>query len=417
MAQVQFWGGVGVIGSSKIVIEQDGWRVLLDFGLEFNPGAGLYREGIRPRDGYALADRLRAHDAPWLPSIYDPDLASGLTGLAFGNNHKTAVFITHAHLDHIGLTGYIDPAIPIWASPDTIRIMAAARRAGEQFEGHWPVIRSFEAEKPMSFGPFHITRYDVDHDIIGASGYQIMTDSGKVAFTGDIRLHGRHSEKSLRFAQQVKECKALVIEGTTLSFGFKESVRPEQQVDEDFARILGNTPGLILIAMFPRNLERIASFLKLAQRHEREFLWPLSTAAFLQAMGLAAIPATAERLSGIKRHPERYVLQLDPGEWPAMLDLPLGPGAVFVHANGIPLGVFDPLWPVLQDWLTYVHTPFWPIGTGGHASPDGLRQLLDIIRPDIVFPLHSKEPDRLWPPPGTSRWLPERGRIYNLSMM
>ena len=37
MADISFWGGVGVIGSSKVLIEQDSWRVLLDMGLDFSP--------------------------------------------------------------------------------------------------------------------------------------------------------------------------------------------------------------------------------------------------------------------------------------------------------------------------------------------------------------------------------------------
>ncbi|PSR26480.1 MAG: hypothetical protein C7B47_10615 [Sulfobacillus thermosulfidooxidans] len=414
MATIQFFGGVGVIGSSKIVIEQDGWRVLLDFGLEFNPGGGLYRQGIVPRLSHALSDRLRTGDAPWLSHIYDPDLAKGVDELKVGNDHKTAVFITHAHLDHIGLTGYIDPHIPIWASPDTIEIMRAAREAGEAFEGHWPSLRPLEAEKPLNFGPFTVTRYDVDHDIIGASGYSVATNSGLVAFTGDIRLHGRHPEKSLGFAHKVEGCTALVIEGTTLSFGFKDPIRTEYEVDQDFSKILKNTPGLVLLTVYPRNLERIQAFIKIAQAHHRDILWSEPTAAFLQAMGLDVRAFSEELLPDITKNPEHYVLQLIPSDWPLMLDLPLGPGSVFVHANGAPLGTFDPLWPVLQDWLRYVHTSFWSIGTGGHASPDGLRELLEIIHPKVVFPLHSQEPDRLWPPPGTKRWLPERGRIYDL---
>lgn len=85
------------------------------------------------------------------------------------------------------------------------------------------------------------------------------------------------------------------------------------------------------------------------------------------------------------------------------------PGSVFVHANGEPLGAFDPGWDVLQDWLKFLHVPFWSIGTSGHASPEDLNRLVQWVQPDILFPLHSREPDRLLPPPGTLRWLPERG--------
>lgn len=415
MATVRFYGGVGVIGSSKILIEQGGWRVLLDFGLDFSPGTGLFRGAVGPRPGHELSDRLKTQMAPGIPFLYRPELMGAVGDLPSGTDGRTAVFITHAHIDHIGLAGDIDPRIPIWASADTARIMNALK-SSQELQGSWPELQVMAAETPVSFGPFRVVRYDVDHDIVGASGYGVETEDGVVAFSGDLRLHGRHPEKTWHFAQKVQGARALVMEGTTLSFGFQEAVRTEGQVDRDFARIVGMTPGLVLATVYPRNIERVAAFMQVAEELHREFLWPRPMARFFQAMGLKAEVWDADRLEGVNKHPERYIMQLSPPDWPMMLDLPLGPGAAFIHANGEPLGAFDPHWTLLQDWLAALHTGFWPIGTGGHASPDGIRQLLETIRPDILFPLHSREPDRMQPPPGAARWLPEKDRVYDLSL-
>jgi ribonuclease J len=41
-----------------------------------------------------------------------------------------------------------------------------------------------------------VERFDLDHDVPGASGYLVTTSDGVLAFTGDIRFHGHHPERS-----------------------------------------------------------------------------------------------------------------------------------------------------------------------------------------------------------------------------
>ena len=337
--------------------------------------------------------------------------------LASGSDGHTALFISHAHIDHIGLTGWVDPTIPIFSAPDTQRLMDALAQAGDTPEGYAPTLIPMEEGQPVEWGPFRVRRYPVDHDVVGASGYAVETEDGVVAFTGDIRLHGRHPELSQRFAQTVHGARALVIEGTTLSFGFREAPRTEAAVDELFAKALNDTPGMVLMSLYPRNLERVESFLAIAQHAGRAILWPNAMAEFFRAWGLKDILAFGSDVdvAAIRSNPASFILQLTPELLPWLLEMPVGPGSVFLHANGEPLGVFDPKWDVLQDWLKFLHIPFWPIGTGGHASPDDLNRLVEWVRPEILFPLHSQEPDRLIPPPGTMRWLPQRGgRRYSL---
>ncbi|MGC8489696.1 MAG: MBL fold metallo-hydrolase, partial [Clostridia bacterium] len=368
MATVRFWGGVGVIGSSKILIEQDGWRVLLDFGLDYTPGVGLFQAGLRPRPGRELYDRLMTGVAPRISHVYAPQFVEG-TGLPGGTDGRTALFITHAHLDHMGLTGFVDPALPMYASPDTVRLLQALADAGDRVEGGAPVLQSLQAGGPVQTGPFRVTRFDVEHDVAGASGYRVETEDGAVAFTGDIRLHGRHPETSLAFAEAVRGARALVIEGTTLSFGFGTQTRTEEEVDALFGRALRETPGLVMVSLYHRNVERAEAFLALAEREGRRFLWPKMQAEALSAWFGRGLEAwgSPELTAEVRRHPERFVVQLPGHDAPWMLDFGAGPGSVYLHANGDPLGPYDPLWHVVQDWLQHLHVPFWPIGTGGHA--------------------------------------------------
>ena len=417
MAEISFWGGVGVIGSSKVLIEQQGWRVLLDLGLDFTPVPHLFRGRVAPRPGHVLADQIRTGSVPAIPHLYRPEAVEGLD-LTGGSDGKTALFLTHAHPDHAGLAGWVDPGVPIYASAITGQILAAQESAGMGLPGGVPAVQALPMGEPLPFGPFVVTAQAVDHDVPGAVGFLVDTEDGVVAYSGDIRLHGRHPEWSLQFAEAARGARALVIEGTTLSFGFQRAEPTEQMVDGAFAEILERTPGLVLMAALPANLERIAAFVELARGRGRTILWPPPQAQFLKTMGLTDIKSLdlAAQKADLHAHPGHYVVQLTVSDIPALLDLPVGPGSVFVHANGEPFGDYDPDWPILHDWLTYTHTPFWSMGTSGHASPADLHLLVETVSPDIVFPIHSAAPDRLVPPPGTARWLPERvGRRFSLS--
>ncbi len=416
MAVISFWGGIGVIGSSKILIEQEHWRVLLDCGLDFHPGRGLFREGITPRPDRELADLLRTGSAPRIPNLFASRYVAG-TGLAGGSDGQTAVCVTHAHLDHIGLTGFVDPAITLYASPETAALMRALHAAHQDVGGRVPEFTEVEEGQPFDFGPFHITRYDVDHDVVGASGYLVETEDGTVAFTGDIRFHGRHPGRSVNFAHKAAGSRLLVCEGTMLSADFHNTVRQEEEVDRQFSALLDSAPSLVLMTLYPRNIERVEAFMRAARAHGREILWPQDTARFLQEMGLSGIREWGGGdLDAVSAQPAHYILQVTPQELPALLDLPLGPGAVFIHANGEPLGPFDPRYEALKDWLDFLHVPFRSIGTSGHATAEALENFVRMVRPDILVPLHSMNPERLLAPAGVDRWLPQGpGHRYPLA--
>lgn len=420
---ISFHGGVGVIGSSKILIQCDGWRVLLDIGQDFHPGQGLFRGPVRYAGPRELAHRLRVGEAPQIPNLFGARWLSG-TSLAGGGDGRTAVFVSHCHLDHIGLAGFVDESVPIFASPGTARMERALAAAGTGLGGVEPTITAMgegegeqEEGASVTFGPFRVTRYDVDHDVVGASGYRVETPDGDVAFTGDFRLHGRHPEKSLRFARAVHGVTAFVTEGTTLGFPHVIRVRTEEDVDRDFERYVRETPGLVLLSLYPRNVERVEAFLAIAKAQGRTILWPDSMARFFIAYGLpsesiATLDSVGEK--ALRERPRDFVLQMPVARFPELLDLGVPIGSVFLHANGEPLGPYDPDWELVQDWLRTLHVPFVPIGTGGHATPDGLQEIVDTVDARWLFPLHTTAPQRLLPAPGRGRLLPAYGRTYEL---
>lgn len=415
MARFRFYGGVGIVGSTKVVVEQDGWRVVLDMGTDIPSQEWLVRSPLRLAPGSGLRTRLRFGEAPAIERLFRPEAVEG-TGLAGGVDGRTALFLSHAHIDHVGLLGWVDPETPIHAAEETVRMLEALETAGQGLEGGHVPVRPLAEGEPVAVGPLVVERYAVDHDIPGASGYLVRTEDGVVAYSGDLRLHGRHPERTERFAERARGADALVLEGTSLGGDPRVTVRYEVEVDAAFDEALGRVPGLVLLAVYPRDIERVSAFAAIAARRGREILWPAATAAFLRAYGLDGIrELDAETAAEVRREPSRFVVQPTVDGLEELLDLPVGPGSVFLHANGEPLGPFQAAsWNLLQGWLARLQVPFSSIGTSGHATPHDLHRVAELVAPKVLYPLHSTEPYRLLPPPGTLRVLAEYGRWYEV---
>ena len=407
MASFEFWGGLGVIGSSKIMISDGGHRVLLDIGLDIPSGANLFRVPVRIRPDRELADRLRVGAAPALPGIYDPAfLADGdPLGEPVGDPADTHVFVSHPHIDHVGLAGWVRPEIPVHAHTDAVDMLNALAAHGFGLPGGDPDWQRLGSQAVVEVGSMSVRCIPVDHDVPGACGFLVQTPQGSIAYTGDIRFHGHHPELSNAFVDAVRGVDVLITEGTTLSFPQQDGPpRNEDDLLAEFVDIVAASPGLVLLSTYPRDLERVADLTEAAANLGRTIVWQPGVAGFLRELGVAASGWSDElTLADVQAKPGAFVVVPEADDLPALLDLPLRPGDPFIHANGEPLGEFDPRWPVFTDWLAHFGVELHKIGCWGHALPDQVHAMVERIAPKVVFPIHTFEPTRLTPPIGVRR--------------
>ncbi|MEY9943556.1 MBL fold metallo-hydrolase [Kitasatospora sp. GAS1066B] len=416
MATIEFWGGVGVIGGSKILVQQDGYRVLLDIGIDIPSGGDLFRLPVRPRPGRELADRLRLGAAPALPGLFAPEALEPGSPLA-EQAGETAVFVSHPHIDHVGLAGFVRPEVAVHAHTEAVDVLTALAATGQGLTHGEPDWRRLTDHQRVVVGPLEVECVPVDHDVPGASGYLVHTPDGTLAFTGDYRFHGHHPQRSWDFVDRAAGSAVLVTEGTTLGWENPSGRRrDESDVARDFARALEETPGLLLLSLYPRDVDRVRAFLEIAGAAGRRIVWTEQVAAFLRLVGVEQALSAAELPAAeLRAEPDRYVVMPDPDDLPSLLDLPVGdgyPGATLVHANGEPLGPFEPRWAPFTDWLAALGIPLRQIGCSGHASQDDLHHMLERLRPATVFPIHTTSPTRLHPPQGMRRVLAAYGARY-----
>ena len=117
----------------------------------------------------------------------------------------------------------------------------------------------------------------------------------------------------------------------------------------------------------------------------------------------------------MREAPGSYVVQFDADDIPALLDLPLGPASVFVHANGEPLGPFEPRWQLFVDWLGKLGVPLRRIGCSGHAYQDDLHEFVRMINPRVLVPIHTFSPYRVHPTGSTARLVVDYAQAYDFS--
>ncbi|WP_029150329.1 MBL fold metallo-hydrolase [Microbacterium indicum] len=415
---VEILGGIAEIGYSMILVSTPNARVLLDMGMRATEES-LLRWPADPRPGLELVDLLRGGVLRELPGFYDPDQLAHAPELASepwaeADPRPTAIFLSHAHIDHEGALGFARPEIPLYATPGTVRVLAALSASGEPRMGRTPDPVALDPGTPLPIGDLTVEFRLVDHDVPGAAGVIVTTPDGTVAYSGDINFHRDGGSRSHSFAERIRGCELLVTETTGLSFdGPDREPRSEDEIDRIVAEALA-VDALHLVALYPRDVERAERIIRLAASLGRTLVWPDRDAAFLRAMGIDQVAGRdAVTLDDVRANPASYLVQPDVRAIPSLADLPIEPGrTAWIHSQGEPLGPFMPDWAVFMEWLERLGIRVVEAGSSGHASGAALHAFVDAVAPARVIPIHGFRPERLQPSVPVA--LPAYGELYEL---
>ncbi len=138
MTHLTFYGGVKEIGGNKVLLEDDGKNLFLDFGLSYSRRKQYYEEYLNPRGGVGLLDHLAMGLIPPLEGVYRQDLEPENLWEAFQNHplhrkieHVDGVLLTHAHFDHSGNIPFLKSDIPTYATATTAFLAKAIQDSGK----------------------------------------------------------------------------------------------------------------------------------------------------------------------------------------------------------------------------------------------------------------------------------------------
>lgn len=335
-----FYGGLREIGGTKILLRADGGSIFLDFGQNFD------LEG-------------RYFEQPWNPPFYIPSLLQvgalpQIDGLYRMKPRKPVdgVLITHAHLDHCGHVPLLAPEVPVYAGEDTknlILIRSETYNRGWQNDYGPTEWRTFNSGQPVAVEGTDIafTPHEVDHSVPASFAFIVDAAGKKIAYTGDLRMHGRRRQLTDGFLQALRDSRidVLVCEGTHVapegedpeSMLLKEAERislqklgaaaperlevqceTEDELEEQLGSIIRNAKGLVLVETPAIDLDRVYSVWRAATDTGRTLILPSRLAHIvLEARQrtkidhLPVVQGTALYLSQIKRRSDRR-LPTDP---------------------------------------------------------------------------------------------------------
>src|SRR5215218_399709 len=186
-----------------------------------------------------------------------------------------AIFITHAHEDHIGALAELWPRlrVPVYATRFALGILEA-RRLGEP--GAPKVeLKEIAPGQRIAVGPFTVEYVPVAHSIPESNGLAIRSPLGLVVHTGDWKLDdtpvvGNTTSEAVFRRLGDEGILALVCDSTNV---VREGRSPsESEVAKRLAEIIAASPARVAVTTFASNVARIRAVAVAAQACGREVI-------------------------------------------------------------------------------------------------------------------------------------------------
>lgn len=449
------YSGLRTIGGVNASVSYGKDRVIFEFGSAYDPSTAVFDGTVESRRKNWIRDRLKVGLLPRVDGIYRrEDLGDYPLVSAEDSDMNTAVFITHLHLDHMALMGMIAPQIPVYLHHNAQLIERALEDTGmgvETLEREYTDIVPFE--------PIHVGEIEVLPILCNDSSYYdfaflITTPDGTIHWTGDLSLHGNQKDKTLKQMEILKEkgIDVLLCDCTA----FMDSVLPMMVPDCDPEKIIPSpdvpegmlsnkeyydglaenvrkAKGLCVFNHYEREMDDAEYLLTWAEENGRICAFePESAYIVYKFFGmkpyvyLPDMPkyeslkneawmqeimenSTLVTLEEIKANPAGYMVQNTYPNIMELFSLPCEDG-VYLHADGIPIGSFDPAYANMRkivDKTGFEYVTFFCENYFGHGYPAQVKWFVDQVNPRVLIPCHGYNPERLLAPKGSIQLLPE----------
>lgn len=197
-----------------------------------------------------------------------------LDGLTYNKSKYDAVFITHSHIDHIGLINKINEDIPIYVEESSLKIYNITC----DFCGEDKLTRKinvFKMYDEIQVNDIKVTPYRVDHSSYNSCMFLIESEGKKILHTGDFRLHGRKKDETLNNLKKIGKVDLLITEGTSLSRDILE-YNTEEELEKEVTKYMKKYDQ-VFIMHSSTNIDRTISFIKSALRSGKNYILDLFT--------------------------------------------------------------------------------------------------------------------------------------------
>jgi len=377
-------------------------------------GMNLYVYGYGPKDkerliivdlGVAFPDM---ETSPGVDLIF-PDIS----WLADRRHQIDAIFITHAHEDHIGAVGHLWAKLgaPIYARNFTSKI--ASRKLEEKGENSGIVKVVSSWPNSTKVGPFDVAYLPVSHSIPESSALVIDTPKGRLIHSGDFKLDEMPVVgEAFEFEMWRKVCapgvRALICDSTNV-FSEDEG-RSEAEVAPEIRKLIENCPEMVVATTFASNVARIKSIAQAAEEAGRSVClmgraMKKMIEVSLEAGVLSDFPKliTTEDAKAIPKRNLLLIITGSQGERRAASaqlangkyqGITLSAGDLFLFSSktipGNERSVIKIMNQLSEKGVDVIGENSDKYHVSGHANRPELSKIHDIVSPQFLVPMHGE---------------------------
>jgi len=348
---------------------------------------------------------------------------------AYSEPEVDAVFLSHAHLDHVGHICFVDERIPVVCGSCTKLFIESAEETSSISLGEHPY-ETFRTGDTIKIGSLKVEPIHVDHSIPGAYGFIMHTSQGEVVYTGDVRAHGPKREMTEQFIEKACSCEpvALVTEGTRMVEEERRVNYSEAEVKERSNMIVSSTDKMVFVAHYGRDTDRFRTMYEVAKENDRKIVIFPRTAYLLskliederldlpdplrdndilvyykrkksgtfaeQDYYLWERPFMERMVTAeyVHENQGRLIMDLDFYQFGELIDIKPEPGSHFIHSMSEPFSEEDIEDQVMHNWLDHFNIKFHQLHASGHLSRKELTEVVEQINPKRLFPIHTENP-------------------------
>ncbi|MBN1494992.1 ribonuclease J [Candidatus Peregrinibacteria bacterium] len=382
------FGGLDEVGKNMMAIEYRGDIIIIDMGFQFPEEDMLGIDYVIP-------------DISYLEK----------------NIHKIrGVIITHGHLDHTGAIPYILPRLNFPKLYATKLTMGLIQKRIEEFGIQKDTImRVVNPDDTLKLGAFTCSFFRVNHSIPDGVGVIVDTPHGTIVHSGDFKFDPTPADQKQadydRIADLGHKKKATILFSDSTNALKPGRTMSEKTIGETLDKIIGLTPGRIIIASFSSLIGRIQQILASAEKWKRK--------VFVSGRSLVDNMAIAEKLGYLKikpglihdiRHAEKsppkdalILTTGSQGESVSALtrislndhkDIKIRKGdTVIISATpivGNERAIFTVIDNLSKLGAKVIYNKIMDVHTSGHGYQEDLKMMLDFVRPGYFAPIHGQ---------------------------
>jgi ribonuclease J len=324
-----------------------------------------------------------------------------------------AIFISHAHEDHVGALGLLWDKLgaPVYARTFTANI---ARRKMLEKEQPESVVEAVSIwPEAVTAGPFEVSFVPISHSIPESSSLLISSPAGRIVHSGDFKLDktpivGEAFDPDL-WQEVVRDgVKALVCDSTNVFSN--EAGRSETTLGDDIQALVAAAPNMVVATTFASNVARVKTLAEAGERAGRSIClmgraMRRMVEAAVETGVLTGFPhvVSPEEAKDIPRSHLMLLVTGSQGERRAASSqlsngkfqgIELKEGDLFLFSSktipGNERGVIRIINQLSEKGVDVVDDANGLYHVSGHANRPDIKEMHKLVQPQMVIPMHGE---------------------------